>query len=114
MRQGLKKADVARLFKQCQVVKTPFFILKLVPSAFAFSRIAFAYSRKSGTAVVRNRTKRRWRAFINELIPLSGPIDVLCLPRQSLTKLSDALWREEKNRIEKIFATHQQTGHRRS
>lgn len=52
----------------------------LRPDAADPPRVAFAIGRPVGAAVVRNRTRRRLRAAISELAPVSGDYLVSVTP----------------------------------
>jgi len=68
-----ERADFVRLNRAHKSV-TPFFIVRTAPTMQPLSgcRVGFTVTTKCGNAVVRNRTKRRLRALVRELLPQHG------------------------------------------
>lgn len=94
-------ADFARVTRSG--VRTPgegFVLHHLEPGGASVPRIGFAVGRQLGTAVVRNRTRRRLREAARTLVPELGPCDLVIAVRpgavgadadQLATALRDAL-----------------------
>lgn len=98
MRNSMTKNEVLALNRSRTSLVTPNFVFKLKRKENGKSRVAFAFSRKSGTAVLRNRFKRRLR----EMVRISqGPVqfDMLCIARGNLKKLDALGWQLEKEKI---------------
>lgn len=76
--------------------RTAFFLIKRLTTQTP-AKVGFAFSRKTGNAVVRNRFKRRLRALLSQT---TG--EWLFIPLKNLTTLDDQAWPAEKARIEAI------------
>lgn len=55
------------------------------PNSLGRARLGIAATRKIGSAVVRNRAKRRVRALFRRFRP-SGAVDVVVIPRRELAE----------------------------
>lgn len=97
MKDSMKKRDVQQVHRQRTRLATRFFIFKTLDRPQNESRIAFAFSRKIGNAVLRNTYKRRFRELLRDSSP--GGRDVLCIAKQSLSNLSAQAWQKEKQKI---------------
>lgn len=75
------------------------FVFKLKRTQKMSARVAFAFSRKTANAVVRNRFKRRIREILRLHVLTGVGCDVMCMARGSLTKISDIAWQNEKIKI---------------
>lgn len=94
MKNSMKKQDVEKVFQSKNSFATSFFIVRWRENSLEKSRVAFAFSRKSGSAVLRNRFKRRLRELIR-LFPFAKAFDFVFLTRKPLTQLTDLLWKKE-------------------
>jgi ribonuclease P protein component len=85
-------------------VGTPFMTVLALPNQLTQDRLGLIASRKLGSAVVRNRAKRRLRALFRELEPdmtvARGHIglDVVIVPRRELITAPFAALRDELGR----------------
>jgi ribonuclease P protein component len=76
--------------------RTAFFLIKRLTTQTP-AKIGFAFSRKTGNAVIRNRFKRRLRALLSKT---TG--EWLFIPLKNLTSLTNDAWPAEKARIEAV------------
>jgi ribonuclease P protein component len=69
----LKRSDFLRLNRGQKFV-APCFILRALPQLHPSEacRVGYTVTTKCGNAVIRNRTKRRLRALMRELLPIHG------------------------------------------
>ena len=83
----LKRSDFLRLNRGQKYV-APCFILRALPqlSPSEGCRIGYTVTTKCGNAVIRNRTKRRLRALMRELLTLHGRpgIDYVIIARADI------------------------------
>jgi ribonuclease P protein component len=100
MRASLPKKDVSSLMRERPAFKTRHFVLKVARRHHGRPRVAFAFSRGVGPAVLRNRFKRRWREWVRLHTATLRGCDVLVLARGGLGEITDAEWRVEKERLE--------------
>ncbi len=98
MRNSMPKNEVLALNRSRSSLVTPNFVFKLKLKESGTSRIAFAFSRKSGTAVLRNRFKRRLRELVRGCAN-PAKFDVLCIARGNFKKLDWRAWQTEKEKI---------------
>lgn len=67
----------------------PAFVLYVLPRAASCSRLGIAVSRRVGSAVVRNRVKRRAReCFRQHKAELGPPCDIVVVARQAAVAMS--------------------------
>lgn len=99
MQNSMGKPDVQRVFKGKAAFKTRFFLFKIGPNDRQISRIGFAFSRKCGLAVTRNRFKRRLREVTRSHIKKDLGLDILCIAKGSLEQMKPSLWQAEKQKI---------------
>ena len=92
----MTKNDVDLVFKEKRLFSTNHFIVRWRRNGLAFPRQTFAFSRASGTAVLRNRFKRRLRALIQKQ-PLS--VDFVFVAKGPLARISTPLWQSESKKI---------------
>lgn len=81
-----KKRDFDSVFKKGENFKSSHFVLKIAKNNLDISRFGFIVSQKvSKKAVVRNKIKRRLRAFVkNELKDIKKGIDVVLIALPSV------------------------------
>ncbi len=92
---SLKKIELQEVSKRRAAHVTGFFLYKIQPSAKTLHRIAFAFSRKSGSAVLRNLFKRRFRETLR-LVNLPVSVDIVCIARSKLSQLTPEIWKNEQ------------------
>jgi len=92
-----KSTDFKRVRRLGKSYAHPFVVLIKHPNEEGFSRFGVAAGRSVGSAVKRNRAKRRIREIVRQRIPLiQDGWDLIFLARQSIdhashTELQDAL-----------------------
>jgi ribonuclease P protein component len=75
-------------------------VMKATPNALEYSRYGFSVSKRVGTAVVRNRTKRLLREILRA-IPLKEGWDIVFIARNSA---AHADYRELSATVEKLLS----------
>ena len=80
-----KNKDFQALYRNGLRVRLQGLVLYCRPSVSEIYRMGIVASRKTGSAVVRNRFKRRMRSFFEELKTLPVPCDVVWIATQSQT-----------------------------
>lgn len=85
-----KKGDFQKIFEHGKSFAGPYFVLYLKKKEEQRpSRIGFAVSKKMGTAVLRNKLKRKLREAIRPLIPrVKENYDIIVVARSRLKKIS--------------------------
>lgn len=98
MKKSLGKRDIQEVMKSKRVFRTRFFSIKVTMNQLNYSRIGFAFSRRVGSAVLRNRFKRRLREIIRLSTDSKG-CDFVCIATGNLEQIHNSLWIQEKKRI---------------
>ena len=111
MKTSLDKQAIHKINKKRAALMTKYFVIKEKESDLALHRVAFAFSRKVGKAVTRNRYKRRLRELISASHRGFKGHDLFVIARKSLETLNDFRWQTEKQAIQSWFETHQSIGH---
>ncbi len=75
-----QRRDFAAVQREGRAVHGDLLSVRVRPTNLPYSRFGFAVSRRVGTAVARNRVKRRLRAAVAELRPPGG-FDVIVTAR---------------------------------
>lgn len=85
-----KKKDFQTLFKQGKSLANRYMAIYFMPrKENQHIRIGFAVSKKLGTAVQRNKIKRRMRAGIYPLLPqLDKQYDIIIIAREKIKGIS--------------------------
>ncbi|MCY3957156.1 MAG: ribonuclease P protein component [Chloroflexi bacterium] len=77
-----RAADIARVRSRGAKTVTPWLVLFATPSEAEVSRVAVPVSKRFGSAVRRNRLRRRVRETLRcQISDLPGALDVVALPR---------------------------------
>ncbi len=76
-----KPADFTRLYRQGKYFSHPLLAVKSLPNDLAYPRWGVVVSKKLGTAVVRNYTKRRLREILRQAHLKPGR-DIIIVTRQ--------------------------------
>ncbi|MFH1032522.1 MAG: ribonuclease P protein component [Chloroflexota bacterium] len=74
-------------------------VVRTLPNSIGFSRYGFSVSRRIGTAVVRNKVKRRLREITRQL-PIKAGWDIVFIARQAA---ATAKYAELKSIIENLL-----------
>lgn len=85
-----KKSDFQRLFKKGKSYAGPYFVLYFIEKeGKGPTKIGFAVSKKIGTAVTRNKIKRRLREAVRPLIPsIKENYDIIIVARSRIKFIS--------------------------
>ena len=79
-----------RVFQRGRKLVSPLFVLYILPTSEPHSRLGLAVSKRVGSAVVRNRVKRRMRElFRRHKALLTPPCDVVVVARR---EAAEAPW----------------------
>lgn len=105
MRASLPQKDVQSLIRERHAFRTRFFVLKIARRHHGRPRVGFAFSRGVGSAVLRNRFKRRLRAWVQSCADELCGCDVLVLSRAGLMRISDTAWGEERETLDAVAAS---------
>ena len=90
-RHRLRRAvDIARVRRRGTRVASPYFVLFVAPGGAETTRLAITAPRRLGTAVARNRMRRRLRAAFQP--HLTTPQPVVDMVAQARAPVSDAPW----------------------
>ena len=85
-----------RVFQQGKKLLSPLFVLYILPTSQPHSRLGLAVSKRIGSAVVRNRIKRRLReVFRRHKELLDPPCDVVFVARSAAAKASAGVYTEQ-------------------
>lgn len=84
-----KKGDFQKAFQKGKSIATPYLVLyTILKEPPGYPRIGIAVSRKLGTAVARNRIKRRLREAIKpHLVNLKETYDIIIVARNKIKGL---------------------------
>ncbi len=84
-----KRADFQRIFREGDKVQTPHFRVSICPNGLSHSRLGVTVGRKIGSAVQRNRIKRRIREFFRlNKDSLPGSSDLVVTAREGAVSLN--------------------------
>jgi ribonuclease P protein component len=98
-----KKSDFANIYRDGSRLRGRFFTLVFTRNGLAHSRLAVVASRKVGSAVLRNRVKRRFRElFRRNKELLTEPLDLVVITRP---ESGSALWPELRDAYISSLAT---------
>ncbi len=98
-----KKGDFAGLYRRGSRFRGGFFTLVFLRNGLGHSRLAVVASRKVGSAVVRNRVKRRFRElFRREKGLLGEPLDLIVIARP---ESGGAAWAELRDAYTSALTT---------
>lgn len=85
-----RKSDFASLYRDGGRFRGRYFTLVFLRNERGHSRLAVVASRKVGSAVIRNRVKRRFRELFRRNKPLLGePLDLVVIARP---EAGEAAW----------------------
>ena len=98
-----KKSDFTGLYRQGSRFRGQFFTLVFLGNELGHARLAVVASRKVGSAVVRNRVKRRFRELFRRNKALLGePLDLIVITRP---ESGEAAWTEIRDAYVSSLAT---------
>ncbi|MCX5917713.1 MAG: ribonuclease P protein component [Deltaproteobacteria bacterium] len=84
-----KRADFQRIFRVGAKIQTPHFRVSICPNGLSHSRLGVTVGRKIGSAVQRNRIKRRVREFFRlNKDSLPGSSDLVVTAREGAVNLN--------------------------
>ncbi|MGE5253526.1 MAG: ribonuclease P protein component [Planctomycetaceae bacterium] len=83
------RADFQRISREGDKIQTPHFRVSICPNGLSHSRLGITVGRKIGSAVQRNRIKRRVREFFRlNKNSLPGPMDLVVTAREGAVSLN--------------------------
>lgn len=94
-------ADVARVAREGRRLVCPQFAVSYVHGSGPSVRVGFSIARRLGSAVVRNRVRRRLREAIRPLLGELAAMDILVVPRAAALSSGTGELRES---FERVFA----------
>ena len=100
-----RRKEFDRVYQKGRCLRLPYLQILLLPNQLNYSRLGLSVSRKFGTAVKRNRTKRILREIFRrhkEIFPQAH--DVVLTPRPELLKKTQE---EILKDLKKIFAKYE-------
>ena len=97
-----KKKDFARVYRQGELIKGNFLIVKIIDNQLDYSRFGIVVSKKvSKKATVRNKAKRRLREAIRSVITeIKGGFDIIVIALEIIQEKD--FW-QIKEELKKIF-----------
>lgn len=102
MRGSLHKKELQLLIRKHKYFQTRFFRIKVAKNQSLQIRVGFAISRKFGPAVVRNRIKRKTRAFFQMQRESLCGFDFLVIAKTHLGTLNQITWLEECEKLKTL------------
>ncbi len=97
-----RSADIARVRRRGTRVASPYFVLFVAPGGAETTRLAITAPRRLGTAVARNRMRRRLRAAFRP--HLATPQPVVDMVAQARRPAVDAPWRSLTGAVSQSLA----------
>lgn len=89
-----------RVFQQGKKLVSPLFVLYILPASQPHSRLGLAVSKRIGSAVVRNRVKRRLReVFRRHKDLLDPPCDIVVVARSAAADAPASVYTEQYCRL---------------
>ena len=89
-----------RVFQQGKKLLSPLFVLYILPTSQPHSRLGLAVSKRIGSAVVRNRVKRRLREVFRRHKDLLNPhCDVVVVARSAAATAPASIYTEQFCRL---------------
>ena len=96
MKNSLNSNDISQLIKKSQLIHSPNFKIRAVPSDSL--KVGFSIKRCFGSAVLRNRFKRQVRAEARFLSKAYSPLKMLIIIEKNISKMTAA-----KGELENVF-----------
>ena len=84
-----RRSDFARVYQRGRAWSNDLLAVRVLPNALPHSRFGFAVGKRIGTAVARNRVKRRLRESVRGLRPAGG-WDVVIVARPAAAAADSA------------------------
>jgi ribonuclease P protein component len=85
-----------RVFQQGKKLLSPLFVLYILPTSQPYSRLGLAVSKRIGSAVVRNRVKRRLREVFRRHKDLLDPhCDIVVVARSAAARAPSSVYTEQ-------------------
>ena len=85
-----------RVFQQGKKLLSPLFVLYILPTSQPYSRLGMAVSKRIGSAVVRNRVKRRLREVFRRHKDLLDPhCDIVVVARSAAAHAPASVYTEQ-------------------
>ena len=98
MKNSLNSNDISRLIKKSQLIHSPNFKIRAIPSDVL--KIGFSIKRCFGSAVLRNRFKRQARVGAQLLSKTYGPLKILIIIEKNIKGVQNT-----KSELQNVFKT---------
>ena len=98
MKNSLNSNDISQLLKKSQLIHYPSFKIRAVPSEGL--KVGFSIKRCFGTAVLRNRFKRKVRVEALFLSKAFSPLKILIIVEKNISQILNT-----KNELKNVFKT---------
>ena len=98
MKNSLNSNDISQLIKKSQLIPSPNFKIRAVPSDSL--KVGFSIKRCFGSAVIRNRFKRQARVEARFLSKIYSPLKILIIIEKDISKFLNT-----KDELEGVFKT---------
>jgi ribonuclease P protein component len=98
VKNAMKKTDIELVFSEKKAFATNCFLIRWRKNELKSPRVAFAFSRTAGSAVLRNRFKRRLRALI-QTKPACCGLDMVFLTKKPLSQIQETIWKQEALKV---------------
>lgn len=101
----LKKKEIETVFEAGKKFHTSYFVIRWLASNETSIRVGFAFSRHRGSAVERNRFKRRFRNLLHEQGNCIA-LHLVITPKTNLGQINNDQWQQDKDHFKRFLEKH--------